>query len=883
MNFIMCIALWMFLSGTVMFCDRLGNEASLLIAPRSVEDRGRYGFTTKTKERPRRRSGNRKTRTQLVDLVKRMRKSNQEHQPTPRNPRRQSATLMTEKRDERRAEKPTLKENPPKRDKGKSAKPSVRPKTWREILKERNELVFALMDQMVDLSSHVSENVLLMNHLEKHIYELETATKDRLEKVIKNVKKCHYCQESRRTTVSKDEKPKPRIGKRKLKKWLAEKKRLLDALTIQIEDIDPVERNVPMMLHLDGHIIDLQLAGKGGLGAVIAEIKKCKRCNSEGNYKTKKFNRKLRKLKEKRDDLIYELMIQVERMDPPNVDAIDHLEGHIWDLEDVTEVNVKSVMRNTKKCSCQAVLPKKKKACYRRKDWKNLLTERNYLIEELSRQLKAVEGNSGDSFLFLTVHLQKHQWLLQRAKVEDMEFLVEKVQKCWCQEYGTDEPESFTQETESLIETSSHHDSDIEDSSYHEFEDRPNEFHYDSGDILDEFHYEPGESSRETPVTPKPLLVEQLERVKGELIEKLNKWDGAIETNTAREQLSNERRALLVEREHFNKEKKDLEIQRKEFEEGKQAFELDYFTMREEIDRKREDLMKEQEALRLEWEAFQIEKEAFRLDGQAFQREKAAIEKERENLILEREKHEKDVREFNSRTEKIRKNLEAAGAKLISEKKQIDADRSFLLEKGKELLQRKNDNITKKQTKFPREPKNQCKNEWKIRRDTKVGNLEGRLVGLERQLNRLVTKIDPDKSFLLKEEKELLQRKSDNITKEKTKFPREPKNQCKKQWKNQQDTKVGNLEGRLVELERLLNRLVTNFYPDKSFLLKEEKELLQRKSDNITKEKTKCPREAKNQCIKEWKNQQDTKVGNLEGRLVELERLLNRLVTKTPD
>ncbi|XP_064093986.1 cytadherence high molecular weight protein 2-like [Macrobrachium nipponense] len=868
MTFIMCIALWMFLSGTVIFCDRLGKEASLLLGPRSVEDRGRYGFTKMMKEGPRRRSGNRKTRNQLVDLIKRMRKS-QEHQPTPRNLEEQPDPKMTKKNDKRNTEKRPLKENHHhhKRDKGKAAKPPLGPKTWRQILKERDELVFALMDQMANLSP-VSEHVLLINHLNKHVYELETATKDRLEKEIKKVNKCH-CQESQRK-MNKNEIPKPRLGQRKLKRWLAEKERLLDRLTILKENIDPVEGNVPMLLHLDGHIMDLQLAGKGALEVVIAEIKKCQ-CQGypEGDDGRKKLNRKQRKLIEQRDDLIYELMIQVEMKDPPsaNLEAIYHLEGHIWDLEYATEVDLRSMIRNTKKCSCQAGLPKTKKPFYRKKEWENLLTERNHLVEELSGQLKAIGGRFDNYYFFMKIHMEKHQWLLQKAKVEDMEFLLEKVRNCWCQKQ----------------ETWFHDDSDrdefsstYENSSYYEFEDRPDEFHDESGDRPDDRdeYFEPydreyssvadeditekyssvsdeditekyssvssvtigessretrvtprspvleqlervtrkltqklntwdgaietytardeylepydreyssvadediaekyssvssvtiGESSRETPVTPKSPLLEQLERVTRELTQKLNTWDGPIETYTATEQLINERRALLVEREHFNKEKKDLEIQRKAFEEVKQAFELDYFTMIEEIDRKREDLMKEQEVLQLEWEAFQIqkgqfclemtngreemrkekedltmEKQAFHLDWVAFEGERAAFEKERENLMVEREKHEKNVRDFDSKQEKVRKKMEKAGAKLITEKKLIDEAKS-LLKKEKELLVKKSDNFTKKKTEFPGQPKDQCLQEWRKQQDTEVEYLEGKLVELERRLGRLET------------------------------------------------------------------------------------------------------------------------------------------------
>ncbi|XP_064101763.1 centrosomal protein of 290 kDa-like [Macrobrachium nipponense] len=701
-----------------------------------------------------------------------------------RKAERQPVPGLLNERDERSEPKPSVpevsfEETPQRVDNRKGGKIPARSKKWKHTQEERDGLVIALIVQMEELSS-VSKDVLLMNHLDRHVHELEAATKDNLKKVIERVKQCR-CQEPK---TKKEETPKPRIGQRRLKKLMAEKRRLLKALYVQVEGLEPVKENVYMIYHLDGHILDLQLAGKGAMGAVLEETKNCK-CQAyrEDNGKGKE-NRKWKKLIDKSNDLIYELMVQVERIDPTsaNFEAIAHLEGHIWDLEEAENVELKSKIKNTRKCSCQAALPKKKKKPrYRKRDWQNLLIERNTLIEELSGQLKALDGNSED-YLFMIVHLQKHQWLLQRAKVEDMEFLVGKVQKCWCQKHGTDEPESSTQEMQSLIETSSNHDSDTENSSYHEFEDRPDEFHYESGDITEEFHYESGditeefhyesgESSQETPVTPKSLLLKELERVKMELIQKLNKWDEVIETKTAKEQLSNERRALLVEREHFNDEKKDLEIQRKEFEERKQALELDYFTTREEIDRQREDLMKEQEILRWEWEAFQIEmgafclemtnkreelrkekealfmdqhipytdRQALDLDWEVFQREKEAFEKERENLILEREKHEKNVREFNSRKEKIRKDLEAAGAKLITEKKLIDEDR-FLLKKEKELLQRKSDNFTKEKTEFPREPKTQCKNEWKKQQGNKVGNLERRLVELESQLNILEAK-----------------------------------------------------------------------------------------------------------------------------------------------
>ncbi|XP_064083964.1 trichohyalin-like [Macrobrachium nipponense] len=590
-----------------------------------------------------------------------------------RRAQRPPATQKPKRHDERRAQRAPFKETPPEHNKRKAAKPPVRPKIWQEVLEERDELVFALMEQMEYLSP-VSKNVLFINHLDKHIYELEAATKDHLEKVITRVKQCR-CQE-----LVPERQKKPRLGRRKLKKLLAERRLLLAALYLQVEGIDPEEENLSIIYHLDGHILDLLLAGTGAMAAVIAETKNCQCQAYEGQEK-----KKWKKVREQKDDLIYDLMVRIERKEPVSayLPVINHLEHHILDLERAAAHELKAVMKSIKKCSCQAALPKKfqkdreKKPSFGMMSWMNVLRERDNLMEKLSEQLK-----DGDDFT-LRGHYENHLWLLQRAKVGDIEFLLEKVRNCWCQnpwEDGTYEQESTTQETESVIEYSSSYGfEDIPDdrgeyspsresSLDYWFEDVPGDRNEFSSSYEDSSHY-----SLATIV--EQLVQQQLQEEKNTLVDEMKRND------EARELLMNERRALDAERELFYQEKAELDIVRQQFHEEKTAFQvelaqrgavdldrealkremetfcIEFVEWREELRREREKLLRNQERLvqdelnlKLEREALQNEKSLF---ATHLIQMRGDLMKEKEDLIIAQEKLRLDIEAFTREKEEF--------------------------------------------------------------------------------------------------------------------------------------------------------------------------------------------------------------------------------------
>ncbi|XP_064100506.1 trichohyalin-like [Macrobrachium nipponense] len=635
-----------------------------------------------------------------------------------RRARRPPPTKKPKRHDERRAQRAPFKESPPEHNKRKAAKPPVRPRMWQEVQEERDELVFALLDQMGNLYP-VSENIFLINHLDKHVYELEAATKDHLEKVITKVKQCR-CH-----PLGSEEKEKPRLGRRKLNKLLAKRKRLLDALYLQVEGIDPAEENLSIIYHLDGHILDLLLAGRGAMAAVIAETKNCQ-CQAFEGPKKKKW----KKVREQKDELIYDLMIRIERKEPvpANLTVIDHLEHHIRDLERAAAHELKAVIKSIKKCSCQAALPKKLKKDREEKppfgmmSWKNVLREMNNLMKKLSEQL-----NEGNDFT-LRGHLENHLWLLQRAKVGDLEFLLEKVRNCWCQnpwEYGTYGQESTIQETESVVEYSSsygfedipgdrrEYSSSRESSPHYGFEDFPGDRDEYSSSYEESAHYEysssvslertgewssqelsterqqRGESrDRETPRTNSSdtlislyegepslaIIVEQqlrekLQEDKNSLINEMKRND------EARELLLNERRALDAERERFHQEKAELDIVRQQFHEEKAAFEME---------------LAQRRAVDLEWEALQKEKETFCKElvdwSEELRREKENLLRNQERFVqdmkLEREALQNEKRLFATNLIKIRGDLMKEKEDLImtQEKLRLDID-AFTKEK----------------------------------------------------------------------------------------------------------------------------------------------------------------------------------------------------------
>ncbi|XP_064101720.1 trichohyalin-like [Macrobrachium nipponense] len=634
-----------------------------------------------------------------------------------RRARRPPATQKPRRHDERRAQRAPFKESPPEHIKRKAAKPPVRPRMWQEVQEERDKLVFALMDQMENLYP-VSEDILFINHLDKHIYELEAATKDHLEKVITKIKQCR-CQ-----PLGPEEQEKPRLGRRQLKKLLAKRKRLVDALYLQVEGIDPAEENLSIIYHLDGHILDLLLAGRGAMAAVIAETKNCQ-CQAFEGPKKKKW----KKVRKQKDELIYDLMIRIERKEPvfANLTMIDHLEHHIRDLERAAADELKALIKSIKKCSCQAALPKKfkedreKKPFFGMMSWKNVLKEMNNLIEKLSEQL-----NEGNDFT-LRGHLENHLWLLQRAKVGDIEFLLKKVQNCWCQnpwEYRTYGQESTIQETESVVEYSSsygfedilddrgEYSSSRESSPHYGFEDFPGDRDEYSSSYEESAYYEysssvslertgewssqelstarqqRGESrDRETPRTSRSdtlislyegepslaIIVEQqlrqkLQEEKNALVDEMKRND------EARELLLNERRALDAERERFFQEKAELDIMRQQLHEEKTAFQRE---------------LAQRRAVDLDREAFQKEKETFCEELVAWREE---LRREKENLKnqerlvqdmkLEREALQNERRLFATHLIQMRGDLMKEKEDLImaQEKLRLDID-AFTREK----------------------------------------------------------------------------------------------------------------------------------------------------------------------------------------------------------
>ncbi|XP_064101674.1 myosin-11-like [Macrobrachium nipponense] len=635
-----------------------------------------------------------------------------------RRARRPPPTKKPKRHDERRAQRAPFKESPPEHIKRKAAKPPVRPRMWQEVQEERDELVFALLDQMENLYP-VSENISFMNHLDKHVYELEAATKDHLEKVITKVKQCR-CQ-----PLGPEEQEKPRLGRRKLKKLLAKRKRLLDALYLQVEGIDPAEENLSIIYHLDGHILDLLLAGRGAMAAVIAETKNCQ-CQAFEGPKKKKW----KKVRKQKDELIYDLMIRIERKEPisANLTMIDHLEHHIRDLERAAAPELKAVIKSIKICSCQAALPKKfkedreKKPHFWMMSWKNVLKEMNNLMKKLSEQL-----NEGNDFT-LRGHLENHMWLLQRAKVGDIEFLLKKVQNCWCQnpwEYGTYGQESTIQGTESVVEyLSSYGFEDIPDDRGEYSSSRESSPHYGFEDFSgdrDEYsssydesaHYEysssvslertgewssqelsterqqRGESrDRETPRTSSSdtiislyegepslaIIVEQHLRQK--LQEDKNALNDEMKRNDeAREHLLNERRALDAERERFHQEKSELDLVRQQFHKEKAAFETE-LAQRRAVDLDREALQKEKETFckeLVDWrEELRREKENLLRNQERFL----------QDMKLEREALQNEKRLFATHLIKIRGDVMKEKEDLImaQEKLRLDID-AFTREK----------------------------------------------------------------------------------------------------------------------------------------------------------------------------------------------------------
>ncbi|XP_064098633.1 uncharacterized protein LOC135209781 [Macrobrachium nipponense] len=725
----MFIVLWMFLAGTFMCCSGLGKEASLSLGPRSVEDRG-YGFISMKRglKRSRNRRKTRKTILQLIDLIKELQDSGlgrQSKEDVKRKAERQPAQGVREERGQRRAAKePTtsmpkghdkrlapkphatkktkghderwapkppatkkpkdhdkqraevsFKEKPQKGGQRKGDKIPVRPKKWKNIEEERDGLVIALLVQMEDVPL-VSKNVAFINHLDKHIFDLEAATKDDLGKVILKVQQCR-CQDPKWKKKEKDETPKPRIGQRKLKKLLAEKRRLIDELHLQVENLDPVDENVPIIYHLDGHILDLQLAGEGTMGAVIAETKNCQ-CQAYPEDNDEEICYwKWKKLIAERDDLVYELMVQVEKKDPTsaNLEVIDHLENHIWELDLASTDELKMVIRNIMKCSCQAALPKdyrkdrkKKKPRFWQKRWKKLLTERNKLVENLSAQIKEIADNYKE-YSSITVHLQRHLWLLQRAKGGDIEFLIEKILNCWCQTSWQNEDyedyEDYEDAPEDAPDDIEEYSSPYEKSSFitglrqqrGEFQGRETRRRGDILTSLDE-----AESSLANIVGQQ--ILQQMKEGKNAFIEKLKEYD------EERELLKNERGALDAEMELLNQGKAELDIERRQFHEEKVAFEMELI-QRGALDLDRDVLQREREAFSVELVDM---REELRREKENLAKTQARFDKDAEDLKLEREALQSELRLFCTQVFKMKEELREEKEALIMAQKKLEMD-----------------------------------------------------------------------------------------------------------------------------------------------------------------------------------------------------------------
>ncbi|XP_064093960.1 trichohyalin-like [Macrobrachium nipponense] len=613
-----------------------------------------------------------------------------------------------------------FKEEPRKGGKWKGVEPPVMPKKWKNLLKERDRLVIALLVQMEGLYA-VTKNVSLINHLDSHVSELEAAKRHNMKLVIEKVKRCR-CQvlESKKR---KDEMSVPRIGRSKLTKLLAEKRLLMDELFVQVEDLDPTEGNLSMIYHLDGHLLDLQLAGVGAMGAVVAETKNC-RCQAI----------KRGKMKEQREDLIYELMVQIERKHPTsaNLEAIDHLESHIWDLDIASADELRVVMRNIKNCACQAALPKdfnkvrERKGCFRQRGWRNALMERNNLMEKLSAQLKAFGDSYRESHYSLIKHLQRHLWLLQRAKEGDIPFLTEKAHKCWCQTLGqceTYEPAMTRQGTERTVEDSSpigfaYRPDDRAVSWEKTGESSPQEL---SPERQQRGEFQGREIPRRRDIftsinEAEPFLanivgqqlLQQIQEERNALNEKMKEFD------EGRELLNNERRALYAERERFNQEKReelrrqrenlikneekfvkelmDLKLDREAFQKEKETFYLDYADKKAELMREKENLTKKQERpskeamdLKLDREALHKEKQTFYLDyidkKEELIREEEnltynlkRVAKEAMNLKLDKEALEKEKRLFYIKVDEMRGELREEKEELITEQEMLRMD-----------------------------------------------------------------------------------------------------------------------------------------------------------------------------------------------------------------
>ncbi|XP_064108089.1 uncharacterized protein LOC135216636 [Macrobrachium nipponense] len=785
----MFIVLWMFLAGTFMCFSGLGKEASLSLGPRSAEDRG-YGFISMKRGQKRSRNSRktRKTILQLIDLIKELQDSGlgrQSKEDVKRKAERQPARGVRKERDQQRAAKePTtsmpkghdkrlapkphatkktkgydqrwapkppatkkpkdhdkqraevsFKEKPQKGGQRKGDKIPVRPKKWKNIEEERDGLVIALLVQMEGFSL-VSKNVAFINHLDRHIFDLEAATKDDLGKVILKVQQCR-CQDPKWKKKEKDETPKPRIGQRKLKKLLAEKRRLIDELHLQIENLDPVDENVPVIYHLDGHILDLQLAGEGTMGAVIAETKNCQ-CQAYPEDNDEEICYwKWKKLIAERDDLVYELMFQVEKKDPTsaNIEAIDHLENHIWELDLASTDELKMVIRNIMKCSCQAALPKdyrkdrkKKKPRFWQKRWKKLLTERNKLVENLSAQIKEIADNYKE-YSSITAHLQRHLWLLQRAKGGDIEFLVEKILNCWCQtswqnedyEDYEDAPEDTPDDIEeysSPYEKSSYHgiedapdgieeySSPYEKSSYYGFETVPTGIDEYSSSITDEIidKYSSSASLEKTgessPQELSPVRQQRGEfqgretRRRGDILTSLDEAESSLanivgqqllqqmkegknafieklkEYDEEKELLKNERGALDAEMELLNQGKAELDIERQQFHEEKVAFEIELI-QRGALDLDRDVLQREREAFCVELVDM---REELRREKENLTKTQARFDKDAEDLKLEREALQSELRLFCTQVFKMKEELREEKEALIMAQKKLEMD-----------------------------------------------------------------------------------------------------------------------------------------------------------------------------------------------------------------
>ncbi|XP_064098627.1 uncharacterized protein LOC135209774 [Macrobrachium nipponense] len=786
----MFIVLWMFLAGIFMCCSGLGKEASLLLGPRSVEDRG-YGFISmkRGQKRSRNRRKTRKTILQLIDVIKKLHDSGlgrqskedvkrkaerqpargvrKEHEqrraakePTTSMPKgndkrlapKPHATKKTKGHDQRRSpkrpatKKPkdhgkqraaeiSFKEKPQKGGQRKGDKIPVRPKKWKNLEEERDRLVIALLVQMEEFFS-VSKNVAFINHLDRHIFDLEAATKDDLGKVIHKVQHCR-CQDSKWKKKEKDETPKPRIGQRKLKKLLAEKRRLIDELHLQAEDLDPVDENVPIIYHLDGHILDLQLAGEGTMAAVIAETKNCQ-CQAYPEDNDEEICYwKWKKLIAERDDLVYELMVQVEKKDPTsaNLEAVDHLENHIWELDLASTDELKMVIRNIMKCSCQAALPmdyrkdrKKKKPRFWQKRWRKLLTERNKLVENLSAQIKEVADNYKESSS-ITVHLQRHLWLLQRAKAGDIEFLMEKILNCWCQTpWQNEDYEDYEDAPEDAPDDIEEYSSSYEESSYHGIEDAPDGIEeysspyekscyygfetvptgideyssFITDEIIDKYSSsasleKTGESSpqelsperqqrgefqgRETPrrgdiLTSFDEAESSLANIVGQqLLQQIEEGKNALieklkEYDEEREILNNERSALDAEMELLNQGKEELDIERQQFHEEKVAFEMELI--------QRGALELDRDVLQREREAFCVElvdmREELRREKENLSKTQVRLVEDAVDLKLERKALQSELRLFCTQVVKMKEELREEKEALIMAQKKLEMD-----------------------------------------------------------------------------------------------------------------------------------------------------------------------------------------------------------------